>query len=186
MTTTKQKILAAATELFAQKGFSGASIDDIAQQADVHKSLIYHHIGNKEALWVAVKHQLISRIVPDTDLTQFQTLADFLQFIITTRIKVYGADPRIGRLLKWQTLEENPQELLSDHSIAPANWTTAIKHLQDLGQVTKQYPARLIMLFIHSTVSATVLDHLPMLEKDGDKKRYTKMLMDILQQSFST
>lgn len=126
MVTTKEKILAAATELFAQKGFSGASIEDIAQQADVHKSLIYHHIGNKQALWIAVKHHLIGAIIPEIDLNQFETLDTFLRFIMTTRIKAYGADPRIGRLLKWQMLEDNPQELLSDHGRTTAPFRPAL------------------------------------------------------------
>ncbi len=186
MSNTKEKILASATELFAQKGFSGTSIEDIAQHAGIHKSLIYHHVGNKQALWQAVKRDLIGNIIPEVDVQQFDTLEGFLKYIIHTRIEVYGADPRIGRLLKWQMLEDNPPELTSDHSVSPAYWLGILQRLQSNGQITKKYPAHLIMFFIHSTVAATVLDSLPTLEKNADdKEKYISMLLEILTNSFS-
>ncbi len=186
MISTKQKILTAATELFAQKGFSGTSIEDIAQLANVHKSLIYHHFGNKQALWKEVKRNLIGNIIPEIDLEQFNTLNAFLTFIINTRIQAYCADPRIGRLIKWQTLEENAQELVGDHSISPSNWTAVIERLQCKGQVTQKYPAHLIMFFIYSTVSAAALDYFPLLNKNNgeDKEKYIQMILAVLNNSF--
>ena len=44
---TKKKILIAAEEAFAQKGFYGARIDEIAQNAGVNKRLIYEYFGKK-------------------------------------------------------------------------------------------------------------------------------------------
>lgn len=44
------QIIAVAEKLFAQKGFSGASIRDIAQEADINVSMISYYFGSKEKL----------------------------------------------------------------------------------------------------------------------------------------
>ena len=51
---TRKVILNAARDLFVKKGFAGTSISEIAKQAKVNQSLIYHHYANKESLWTAV------------------------------------------------------------------------------------------------------------------------------------
>lgn len=53
---TKEKILDVATNLFAQKGFSGTSVRDIAQQAGVNLAAINYHFSNKRNLLQAVIH----------------------------------------------------------------------------------------------------------------------------------
>ena len=50
---TREKILSAATGLFADAGFDGVSIDAIARRAGVQLSLIRYHFGSKEELWQA-------------------------------------------------------------------------------------------------------------------------------------
>ncbi|MCK4504786.1 MAG: TetR/AcrR family transcriptional regulator [Candidatus Aegiribacteria sp.] len=47
----KEEILNAAEECFAEKGFSGTSMKEIAERAGVAKSLIYHHFDSKQHLW---------------------------------------------------------------------------------------------------------------------------------------
>ena len=47
---TKLKILKAAEELFAEKGFDGARVDDIAAKAGINKSLIYYYFKSKHSI----------------------------------------------------------------------------------------------------------------------------------------
>ncbi|MEA3312355.1 MAG: DUF2087 domain-containing protein [candidate division WOR-3 bacterium] len=49
----RQKILDAATELFAEKGFEGASIRDIASKAGVTAPNIYYYFKDKQGLYQA-------------------------------------------------------------------------------------------------------------------------------------
>src|SRR3546814_1414382 len=51
---TRARILHAATEEFADKGYDGARVDEIAKQSDVNKNSLYHYFGSKEQLFVAV------------------------------------------------------------------------------------------------------------------------------------
>ncbi len=45
------RILDAATTVFADVGFAGARVDEIARRADMNKALIYYHIGSKETVY---------------------------------------------------------------------------------------------------------------------------------------
>ena len=46
----KELILETAKEIFAEKGFDGARMDEIAERAGVKKSLIYYHFEGKDHL----------------------------------------------------------------------------------------------------------------------------------------
>lgn len=49
-----EAILAAAVEAFAENGYTATSMDSIAVAASVSKQTVYHHFGNKNALFDAV------------------------------------------------------------------------------------------------------------------------------------
>jgi AcrR family transcriptional regulator len=49
-------ILAAALDVFAEKGFSDARLDDVAARAGVAKGTIYLYVASKEALFEALVH----------------------------------------------------------------------------------------------------------------------------------
>ena len=51
---TRQDILAAAREEFAERGLNGARMDAIAARTKTVKHMIYHYFGSKEGLYLAV------------------------------------------------------------------------------------------------------------------------------------
>jgi TetR/AcrR family transcriptional regulator len=63
-------ILDAATELFARRGFGGVAIQEIADQAGVHKTTVLYQFGTKEALHEAVLDHALAPVIA--------TLNDFL------------------------------------------------------------------------------------------------------------
>lgn len=52
----RQKILDTAATMFAEKGFDGTSIADIAQRCGVSKALLYHYYDSKDALLYDMLH----------------------------------------------------------------------------------------------------------------------------------
>jgi len=50
----KEQIINAAIELFAQKGFEGTSIRDLASKADVNVAMINYYFGSKDKLFEAL------------------------------------------------------------------------------------------------------------------------------------
>ncbi len=51
---TRADLLAVATEVFAESGYSGARVDEIAERTRTTKRMIYYYFGGKEQLYMAV------------------------------------------------------------------------------------------------------------------------------------
>lgn len=66
----RAKIGAVAEALFAERGFDGTSIREIAEQAGATKALIYHYYDNKEALYQTLLEEEVSGVV-----TQIEAIA---------------------------------------------------------------------------------------------------------------
>ena len=98
--TTLQRILDTALEAFADKGFAGARMDEIARVAGVNKATIYYHVGNKAALYSAVLHRTLGQqAVPFAEaIAQWPTPEEKLrQYVrcIFENIQRHPALPRI-------------------------------------------------------------------------------------------
>ncbi|MBV8806689.1 MAG: TetR/AcrR family transcriptional regulator [Sinobacteraceae bacterium] len=61
------EIIAAALEVFADKGFAAATVQEVARRADVAKSLIYAYFDTKEELFRAVVQK---RLAPNLESVQ--------------------------------------------------------------------------------------------------------------------
>jgi TetR/AcrR family transcriptional regulator len=51
---SREHIVDAASAIFADKGFAGARVDEIARRAGVNKAMLYYHVGDKQTLYTAV------------------------------------------------------------------------------------------------------------------------------------
>ena len=57
---TKERILAAALELFSQNGYAGTNIRELSASLGLVKSGVYKHFESKEAIWNALLDQMIA------------------------------------------------------------------------------------------------------------------------------
>ena len=55
----REKILDAATEIFSMYGYRGATIDQIANKAEMSKPNLLYYFSSKEALYLAVLHNIL-------------------------------------------------------------------------------------------------------------------------------
>lgn len=72
---TREDILEAATEEFADKGLSGARIDRIAERTRTSKRMIYYYFGSKGDLYRAVLEREYTRIRRNEEAMQLHRLA---------------------------------------------------------------------------------------------------------------
>lgn len=70
----KTRILNVAAKLFAEKGFDGARVDEIARKAKVNKALIYYYFKNKEEIRGALFEDFIHDVMDLVD----KSFDDFL------------------------------------------------------------------------------------------------------------
>lgn len=100
---TRARILAAATDEFAEHGIAGARVDRIAQHAEANKALLYTYFGNKDELFDAVFEAHVVANVDQVPLT-----AEDLPGYAVALYDAYLADPALVRLVTWKRLERTP------------------------------------------------------------------------------
>jgi AcrR family transcriptional regulator len=67
----REQLLDVGRRLFAERGFEGTSIEEIASQAGVSKPVVYEHFGGKEGIYAVVVDREMERL-----LTMATTLLD--------------------------------------------------------------------------------------------------------------
>jgi AcrR family transcriptional regulator len=75
----KQEILAAATRVFAAKGFSAATTKDIANEADIGESTLYNYFDSKREIMLAILDEYKNLF--DADFQEATTLASREAFV---------------------------------------------------------------------------------------------------------
>lgn len=59
----REQLVNVGRKLFAEKGFEGTSVEEIASRAQVSKPVIYEHFGGKEGLYAVVVDREISTLL---------------------------------------------------------------------------------------------------------------------------
>ncbi|MEV6814570.1 TetR/AcrR family transcriptional regulator [Micromonospora sp. NPDC051296] len=59
----EQQMLDAAVRVFSRRGYHGASMDEIAEEAGISKPMVYAYLGTKEELFVACLHREGTRMM---------------------------------------------------------------------------------------------------------------------------
>ncbi|MGZ3772215.1 MAG: TetR/AcrR family transcriptional regulator [Pseudobdellovibrionaceae bacterium] len=77
----RQKIIEAATVLFAMEGLHGTSTRDIAKESGMNLSLISYYFGGKENLYRTVIQEFVSRVYAQIE----QVVSDFEQDEVSTK-----------------------------------------------------------------------------------------------------
>ena len=60
---TRDEILDAAAQLFGQKGFEAASMQDIAQAVNLQKASLYYHISSKQEILLALLDRALDLLI---------------------------------------------------------------------------------------------------------------------------
>ncbi len=64
---TRQRLLDAAEQVFAEKGYHGAGVDDIIRASDSSKGGFYFHFPNKQAIFLALVDALTPKLAASID-----------------------------------------------------------------------------------------------------------------------
>lgn len=72
--TTRQKIVAAAFELFLNHGFDGTGVNQILEKSSLSKGAFYHHFKSKDEIYREVITEFFLKPLETTDFDKMATL----------------------------------------------------------------------------------------------------------------
>ena len=161
---TKTNILLNARALFVEHGFAGTSMGRIAKAAGVNHSLLFHHFGNKENLWLAVKQSIVEEAESQTVILPDITLpfANFIEEMVHRMYQFYQSNPDLVRMIHWQRLEYNNTNTIgigSGQVNTATKWIEAFTHYQKNGSLSRKHPVEFVLPFILSVVASAAMDH---------------------------
>ncbi|VAW50413.1 Transcriptional regulator, AcrR family [hydrothermal vent metagenome] len=109
----RESILSAAQSLFADKGFHGVSIDEIARKVNVSPAILYRHFASKQALYAAVLEKFAGQrqSYVDTIVNHGTRFEDALAGMTQVYIKNTAENPDILKIELHSLLEGNPATL---------------------------------------------------------------------------
>ena len=103
--TSKEKIIKAAIRVFAQKGYDGASMDGIAQAAQLTKPMIYYHFKNKKDLYLYLIESQVERFYNRLQdiLTAPRDHLQILRMVIDYYDESFRTSPEMPQLFQRET-----------------------------------------------------------------------------------
>ncbi len=154
---TMAGILEVATTEFANKGLSGARIDEIAAATRTSKRMIYYYFGSKEGLYVAVLEESYRRMRKIEAELHLEDLAPeaALQRLVEFTFDHHHGNPDYIRLVMTENMERGAY-LAQSKSIQQLNVPAiqAIRLLYDRGVAQGVFRPGLEPIDIHASISA--------------------------------
>lgn len=133
---TRETVIAAAREVFAEHGFAGSSLAMISKRSGISDGLILHHFGSKQNLYHVVLEGLakeyaaaISRAGerPDNPIQAMQAM-------LQATFQYWSEDTTYNRISMWAYLEHQT-ELVGEEVKLTAGLAEMLRQLQAEGRV---------------------------------------------------
>lgn len=155
--TTEEKIFNAAQIVFQKKGFSGARMQEIADQAGINKAMLHYCFKNKQLLFEAVFKNAFSQLAPqineifNSEATVFEKIKKFTQNYISFVIK----NPFLPAFVI-QEMNNNPEFVANflKNKNAPdaSNFILQIENEMTAGIIKRGNPNQLLLDILSMTI----------------------------------
>ena len=100
-----EKILRAATKVFANKGYFAARMTDVAKQAEVADGTLYLYFEGKEHLLLSIFDDVLDRFIGrlKEEIAQIDDPVAKLKVMIRLHFETLGRDPALAQVLQIET-----------------------------------------------------------------------------------
>jgi AcrR family transcriptional regulator len=136
----RTRVLDAAVELFAERGYDGTSVSQVITRAGVAKGGFYHHFASKEALLYEVYGDLIGRQLAAMDEIVARRLPapDTLRALIDDLVRTTAASARPA-LVFWREMGKLDAERTEQYRRARRRYHDTVRRLIREAQADGQF-----------------------------------------------
>jgi len=164
--STKEKILAAAQQVFSEQGFRGASTREIAARASVNISSLHYHWESKEVLFTAILTQLQDQLVARlTDVVGDRTpktaneARQIVEVAMGAAFDFFAEDLTVPRLLLRRMIDGTEHLSAEEQEALDRSWSTFRDWAKIFtGGKVEPEAATFYMVTIQSVVLVLMLD----------------------------
>lgn len=143
---TRTTILDAAERIFAERGFAGTSMRELAREAQTSQALLHHHFGTKAGLYDAVKQRFTDRYNaerrPKVDSNEDLSVVGGA---VLGYFEFLRANPNLSRLTSWARLEGDRKPWGGEDEI----WHSLLAWAEEAkarGQIRKDVDPKLLLV----------------------------------------
>ncbi|MEQ4485307.1 TetR/AcrR family transcriptional regulator [Cohnella silvisoli] len=167
MTDKQSRILRAAVEVFAEKGYSGAATSEIAQRAGVAEGTIFRHYRTKKDLLYSIVAPFVARLIEPFVLRGLYPLIDkphatfegFVRGLLDNRIAFAEKNIKVIRILLQEVpfhpeLREQFLSKVADRVLQ--KMSRVVNHYREQGQIV-DLPALTTIRMVGSTLFGYLL-----------------------------
>lgn len=186
-----QEIIDAAVEVFAEFGFAGAKMEEIARRASAAKGTLYRYFDTKEALFEAAVKEKISPMFQQMQNVTSAWTSSFEQLFHALIGKLYAeliSNPDRRVLIKILISEGDrfPQLTAFYHEEILSKAKQLLRHIVKQGiesgefrpTLAQDWPDVLIGPAILAAVWKTTFDHVDPLDLDGFAKAHVDVVLN--------
>jgi AcrR family transcriptional regulator len=107
---TRERILAAALDVFAAKGYHRALVDDIVRASATSKGAVYHHFPNKEALFLALVDEFARELASAVSeaIGRRQGALAKVEGALMAALNTFAGNQRLARLILLEAVSLGP------------------------------------------------------------------------------
>lgn len=152
---TQAAIVRAAVEEFAEKGFYGARVEEIAARTETSKHMIYYYFGSKDGLYTAVLEHAYAefRSAEGADYASMEPVAA-LETLVGNSFDVHVAHPHVVRIVMSENLAFGGKVLQVNHASQRRLVIETIRGIIDRGVAQGVFRNDIDPLQLHMSVSA--------------------------------
>jgi AcrR family transcriptional regulator len=124
----RDRILSAALEEFANRGYEGTTTAEIARRAGVTQPLVHYHFDSKDALWRAAVGGVFGQAVLSFDGISAELadleLIDQMKVLVRRYVRFSASHPELGRIVSYEGVQGGPrlQWLIDHHLTGQFDW----------------------------------------------------------------
>lgn len=96
----RERLVAAMTEVCAEEGYAGSSVEKVAKRAGVSSVTFYKQFADKRDCMLAAHRQLLGRLLEEVDRAGNP---------LRTALQIFAGDPPSARLLTVEVLAAGPE-----------------------------------------------------------------------------
>lgn len=156
--STEQKILEAAEEVFHEKGYDGARMQEIADKATINKGLLHYYFKSKDLLFEAIFKAALRRMISNLNsiLLMDNTLEEKIDLMVDAYMNMLSRNSALPRFVI-NELNKDPDKFISkflneNMKNAFSIFTEAVQNEVNSGRIKAIDPRQLFMNIISMIV----------------------------------